>query len=165
MTLENMSRSLSHACGAFVSFLTNVTVFLTKQFSRLNYHASETHSVSNTRGKSMYSLIALLRTKFDNIFQFMSNEFFTYVSKRRKHVRSAFLGYPISYRVAIRYPAVESHMSAAGFNTVSDTFAYRKCVIFFLFSKRTFYTNVLIAEYHCVPEINKLEDSKGKTLL
>lgn len=85
MTLGNMSRSLSHTCSAFVSFLMNVTVFLTKQFFRLNYcHTSETHSVLNTRAKSMYSLIAVLRTKFDNIFQFTSNEFFAYVSKRRK---------------------------------------------------------------------------------
>jgi len=139
-----MSRSLSHACGAFVSFLMNVTVFLTKQFFRLNYcHTSETHSVLNTRAKSTYSLIAVLRTKFDNIFQFMSNEFFAYVSKRRKNVRSAFLGYLIFYR-AVRYPAVESDMSAAGFDIVYDyTFAYRKCVIFLFFSKRVFYINVL----------------------
>lgn len=54
MTWGHMSRLSSHACGAFVSFLTNVTTFLTKQFSRLNYrHTPETHSVRPIQEKSL----------------------------------------------------------------------------------------------------------------
>lgn len=67
------------------------------------------------------------------------------------------LGYPISYRVAIRYPAVESDVSAAGFDITSDTFAYIESVFIFSFLE----TNILYKRTNCryVSEISKLEDS------
>lgn len=143
-----MSRLSSRSRSALVSFLTNVTAFLTKQFSRLNYtrHTSDKRVRPTRRKKFTYSLIAVLRTKLDNIFQFTSNEFFAHVSKRRKHVRFAFLGYPISSRHSIPRRIRYVNRRFRYCITYFCIYVYRKCCYIFFFSlkwREQFYTNVL----------------------